>query len=259
MRPQPAPGAYAMPQQPYMFPASGVARLENLSGIFIREEMDITEVLTGWEMPNKYSFFPVDQNGVKVAQRIFRGVEVSTVCDRQCVGNRREFQMPIKLSDMGVDGMDFLLLERPSACCHCDHGDMNIYMVEGGAKNLIGRCYGPCTCCSFGMQIFDATNTLKYAYTGEACQCGVVCRGCPCESCRQVIIGLNDAKGNQVSILTKFTPLAGMISDTDDFLLKFPLGSTVQDKMLLMASMIFLDYCYFESGGGGRRRHHRRY
>jgi hypothetical protein len=48
-----------------------------------------------------------------------------------------------------------------------------------------------------------------------------------------------------------------MVSDADDFMMEFPPSATPEDRMLLMAAMIFMDYCYFEEGPnqGGHRRY----
>jgi Scramblase len=61
-----------------------------------------------------------------------------------------------------------------------------------------------------------------------------------------------------VSHLTKKSKgcLKAMISDADNFDLVFPPGATWQQKALLIASTLFIDYRLFEEKDGGNQNHH---
>jgi hypothetical protein len=231
-------------------PRSGTERLASLGGLYLKQKMDPIEAFLPYEKANKYVFFPIEKSGAKFMNKIFKAKEKSDVILRQFAGPSRPFQMIVKNTDGESDFGDFLFLDRQWVCCQCNKGDLRVTCLEGG-QNYVGRVHGPCTCCGFNIQIFDAQEQLKYQFNGDCCQCGVQCGGCPCESCRTVMFTLNDASGAQISEMKRTRGLlASVISDADDFMLMFPPSATPQDRMLLLAAMIFMDFAYFEAEPG---------
>ena len=56
-----------------------------------------------------------------------------------------------------------------------------------------------------------------------------------------------------------------MVTDADSYQVNFPQVATPNDKLVIIALALMIDYQFFEttssdnSRGGGRRRHHHRY
>eukprot|EP01017_Pseudomicrothorax_dubius_P021817 TRINITY_DN2346_c0_g1_i1.p1 TRINITY_DN2346_c0_g1~~TRINITY_DN2346_c0_g1_i1.p1 ORF type:complete len:308 (-),score=23.27 TRINITY_DN2346_c0_g1_i1:188-1111(-) len=242
------PGYQAVPMlYPVMaVPASGLELMKLLTGIYLKQKLDAIEAFVAYEKANKYKFFPIDQNGNKAGNAIFKAKEKSEPCDRYCFGAGRAFEMTIKLVAGDQEILDFLHLQRPTVCCRCDKGEMTVTLLEGGSQ-VLGFITGPCTCCQLLIRVFDSHRNLRYSLKGDACQCSIVCAGCPCEKCRVTYFTLNDAAGNVISTMQRRSKFfRAMISDADDFSLIFPSGITVEDKCLLIASLIMMDYAYFE-------------
>jgi hypothetical protein len=107
------------------------------------------------------------------------------------------------------------------------------------------------------IHIFDANNNLRFMMKGDCCQAGLICPSCPCENCRETVFFLTDSAGQPISTMRRRTDFFNtMISDADDFILEFPPGATADDRMLLISALIFMDYCYFESGPNQNHHHH---
>lgn len=56
---------------------------------------------------------------------------------------------------------------------------------------------------------------------------------------------------NRLGNLDKKSPgcVKASVSDADNFSMFFPTGASLEDKALLLASILFLDYMYFEEKG----------
>eukprot|EP01017_Pseudomicrothorax_dubius_P047206 TRINITY_DN8440_c0_g1_i1.p1 TRINITY_DN8440_c0_g1~~TRINITY_DN8440_c0_g1_i1.p1 ORF type:complete len:300 (+),score=33.08 TRINITY_DN8440_c0_g1_i1:38-937(+) len=243
---------YAQPPGPYSpyplvpLPASGIELLKVLNGVYLSQKPNVLEKFTGFELENKYRFFPIDQNGNKGGNMIFKAKENSDAIARQFLGGGRAFHMYLKLTSGQMELGDFLLLQKTSTCCRFDRGEMQVTLLEGGPR-IIGFIYGPCTCCELQLQILDINRQVRFTIRGGGCQCGILCPGCPCEPCRVVDFTLYDAVGNPISTMRRRTDfLAQLISNADDFILGFPAGTSVEDKCLLISSLIMMDYAYFE-------------
>merc|ERR1712007_256647 len=94
---------------------------------------------------------------------------------------------------------------------------------------------------------------------GNCCQCGLCCPKFPCEACQTVKFDvLHD--GEIVALMEKKTKgcLANVMldHDADNFSVTYPQYMTdVNHRALLMSSILFLDYMFFEDnnkrGGAG--------
>lgn len=101
--------------------------------------------------------------------------------------------------------------------------------------------------------MFDKKGDLRYKIEGKCCQAGWLCRGYPCDDCQKMKFEVYDSHGTEVTTLNKKSPgcLKSMISDADNFKVKFPKDATKEDKCLIMASTIMIDYMYFEESPTG--------
>jgi len=98
-----------------------------LTGIKVKQKRDLTEILTGCEMENKYKIFrEKGDSGYYEDDEFFMAREESECCQRQCCGSRRSFKIHFEHDDRSDDpsikGRDFLLANRPftwACCCLC--------------------------------------------------------------------------------------------------------------------------------------------
>ncbi|KAL4505487.1 hypothetical protein ABPG72_002549 [Tetrahymena utriculariae] len=248
-----------IPQNMIMVPIQDpLQKLANSQGIFIKQKLELLSALIGWQHENVYKVFQADVNGIQIGNNpMFLCKEKSECMQRIFLkGDMRAFNMSITnetgtaLSGQTVS-TPFLALERPFKCTFFAYNRpvLNVYYVENGSKVLFGYIKNPFQCCLLGCEIYDANNQLKFVIKGKCCQLGLICRGCPCNSCQQYEFTVQSTTGQILTRLLKKSPgcLKSYISNCDDFSMGFPLNSMPQEKALLLSATIFLDYMYFEN------------
>jgi len=251
------PQQYA-PQQYQQAPKDkkGFERLAERDGIFIKQKFDALEAITGCEKGNTYYVFPLSKDGEKKGKRLFKAKEKSSCFAKQCMsGDCRPFQLKVNLESTSeeTDNEPFLLIDRPCKCtCLCfNRPEITVNLVEDGQNVYVGKIRDPWTCCNIINDIYDKDNNLKYKIEGSCCQIGMHCKG-PFACCETIDFDVKTPSGEVISTIQKRSPgcLKALVSDADNFSINFPPNATPEDKALLMAAVMFLDYRYFEEKGG---------
>jgi len=237
----------------------GFDRLVDRDGIFIKQKLDILEAMTGCEQGNTYLVYPLGKDGDKKGKKLFKCKEKSSCFAKQCMtGDCRPFQLKINLEDESeeLDNEAFLLLDRPCKCtCYCfNRPELSVTWVEDGKSQYIGKIIDPWTCCNIINEIYDKDNNFKYKVEGSCLQIGMHCKG-PFECCEKIDFEIKTPSGDVISGIQKKSPgcLAAMVSDADNFSVHFPANASKEDKALIMATVLFLDYRYFEEKGGANK------
>ena len=238
--------------------------LNALQGIYIKQKMNMTEVITGINTANTYQIFELSGSGEPLRKQIFECKETSDCCDRMCVSPEcRAISLDIRKVPMNIDyaaeTVIRLVRECQCTCFCCNRPEMKIYYVEGGQNLYLGRVFDPFDCCSNNYDVFDGNNNKKFHVEAECCQLGFCCQ-CPCDSCQNIEFKLwsGDKQRQESSIWKRGAGCAKeAISLVDNFSVPFPMGSSWQDKALLIALTLMIDYLQFEEqpGNGGRSRH----
>jgi len=239
-----------MQQRVVVQQGGGLEKMKSMPGVYVSQKADLTEMLTGIQMPNKFNFFDLDATGMNAMPlRIFRGNEQSNMMLNQIMqAEDRPFKMFLTMTNGDMDLFNFMYLERPSAFCQCDNGEMRVYCLEGGQR-LIGVIKGPFTWCDYQLNVHDASGNIRYILDGTFCQKGVLCSAsCPCQQCQLSFFNIKDGTGlTTVGDFQRSTTWCSrLFQPNDNYILHFPQQATVEDKMLLMASMILWDFCFFE-------------
>lgn len=232
---------------------TGFQRLDEQTGVFIKQKYETLELVTGCETENKYLVYPLDKSGGdKKGRTMFKAKEKSGCCQRICLtGGCRAFHMDISTYIRGEedDYEPFLKLERPFKCtCLCfQRPEVTVTLVEGGRSEFLGKIIDPWNWCDIEFKIYDSSNTLKYRIDGNCCQLGLCC-ACPCDPCQTVNFNVFNANNEVISTMQKRGAgcVKEMATDADNFALNFPANISVQDKALLMSAVLFLDYRHFE-------------
>lgn len=238
------------------------SKIMNIDGLFIKQKMDLAEVLTGCEFQNTYNIFKKKEGKEKKkGKKIWKAKEKSTYCQRNCVPQGcRAFDLKIKnvnRVDEEADTETCLKLKRPCTCtclC-CNRPFITVNYVENDNDIYIGKIRDPYDFCNRFFIIYDKDDKEIYKLEAYCCQCGLVCKGYPCEPCERVEFLLTDLRTKeQLSPLIKKNKdcLKAMLSDADNFALEFPKNSNWEERSLLMAATLFIDYMMFEEKGGNQ-------
>jgi hypothetical protein len=153
----------------------------------------------------------------------------------------------------------YALFERPFKCTCCC-----LARPEMTAKNMtgsLGKVYEPCTCCDPMFHVMDTKDKVKWKVTADYCQCGICCRN-GCGKCSEVLFPIHSGDKTDLSkessegyIKKLFTGIQELVSDADSFELGFPNNATPEEKMMLIATVLMIDFRFYEDNGNNQRRH----
>jgi hypothetical protein len=240
----------------------GFERLEERQGVFIKQKFDFGEAFSGCEQENVYYVYPVSKDGDKKGKKMFKCKEKSGCCSRQFLSAEcRPFQVIVYTVDDEFEELDnepFLKIDRPCKCtCYCfNRPEILVTWTENGKDEYLGKIRDPWNLCNLLVDIHDKNNDIKYKIDGSCCQLGLFLKGWPCDPCQTIDFDIKSPSGETVSHLQKRSQgcFKAAISDADNFSVFFPPNATKEEKALIMCSVIFLDFRYFEENPNQHRK-----
>jgi hypothetical protein len=150
--------------------------------------------------------------------------------------------------DLVLENYDtyYALLERPFKCTCCCLARPE--MTARNGNTYFGKVREPFTCCDPKYHIIDHENRVKWKITADCCQCGFWC------PCAEVMFPVFSGEKQVLTVETSDgyvkklnAGVQEMISDATNFEISFPLNMTPQDKFMLIATTLMIDYRHFES------------
>ena len=238
----------------YVFVQDPLVELGNSIGAKIHQQIDTLEILTGFEVPNRYHVLVQDFN--KQYKYLFKCKEESSCCQRQCcTSGQREFQMLVKhIANQMMFTQNFkeifAIVDKPYNCpCFCLGRPYMECNYSNGTK--FGEIKEPFTCCNPKFCIYDENNILKYFINCDCCQCGYLCRNNVCGKLSDCLFEICEANGI-VNGNIKRLAAKGMqfLSDSDSYDINFPNNASPVEKLLIILAVILIDYQYFETSPG---------
>jgi hypothetical protein len=246
----------------YGFAQDPLVELANCVGAKIHQQIEMVEIFTGYEVPNRYHVLGQDLNGQY--KYLFKCKEDSTCCQRQfCTSSQREFKMLIKhiqnqsMFSQGFENI-FSIANKPyncSCCCLC-RPYMECNYSDG---TNIGLVEHPFTFCNPKFYILDNNNTLKYTINCDCCQCGYLCANNFCGKLSNCLFEISDSNGVNGNI--QKLPAKGLqiISDADSYDIRFPTTASPSEKLLIIFATLLIDYMFFEYSPGDTQQQGMRY
>ena len=259
------PQGQAMPQfagiQYVFIQNDPLTELDSCTGVTIRQQPEFYEAITGCETANRYHVFGRCPQGYKY---LFKCRENSDFCMRMfCPSEIREFNMEI--SQVLYNGQNQLFANafKPLKCsCFCCNRPEII--VNVGDRN-VGKIVHLFTCCDPEFDVYDASGMVKYFVNADCCQCGIMCSKNICGKFSNAVFNIYAPGSNNIIGTINKMPaqsFAEFATDADSYEISFPQGISPDDKMLIIALGLMIDYQYFETDGNnkkGRRKRRRRY
>ena len=273
---QPVPQVGAVPPPSfggiqYVYVPDPMAELAMSTGVLIKQQAQFLEQITGCESPNRYYVFSQSpQGGMKL---LFKCKEYSECCMRNCCpAKSREFNMAVKhiatAANLNEDfNTPFVDIRKPFKCtCFClDRPEM---LIKYGANNQpLGRIKQPYTCFDPMFSTYDSTGNKRYTIHADCCQCGLLCANNFLGKLSEVTFHIY-SNGNMTSppsgsITKKSATASELVTSADSYQVNFPRDATPEDKMVLIAAGLMIDYQFFEESASdsnnSTRSHHYRY
>ncbi len=237
------------------------AELLEANEVIIEQKIELMEVLTGCETPNRYNVYLVDKN--KQKKYLFKCKEESNWFCRNCLpSSGRSFSLRMihiissnKKTDYKKTIADF---DRDFTFLCCCRPRMQAYYKGEPGDNAkdkkrqpMGKVLEPCGIAP-QLLIYAPNGTVKYKIYGEYCQCGFWARDLSVGKCYEVDFWIYEgnadvSKSKPVGNVHKvFKGLSELVTDCDAFILTFPKKAKAVDRILLIGSVIMLDYRFYE-------------
>jgi hypothetical protein len=145
------------------------AFLEHSTGIFIEQQFNLVEALSGCEAKNRYAVHQL-VNGLPGAQTMFIREE-SECCQRICCGPSRSLTLFVH---EGVDKQGRIIAQIKkqfgcSACC-CLRPHFDVF--DSHAEQL-GSIEDPCALCVLNQRVNNPQGHTDYVIAGGCCQLGL--------------------------------------------------------------------------------------
>ena len=229
----PGPTAVWMPmvmQDPPAGCPEGLEFLLPLDRVFVRQQMEVLEMLTGWEGANRYEVLNA------YGQRLFMAMESSEVCERQCCGPQRSFKMGL-FNSLGKEILQFQREFRCFNCCGlCCAQEVRVYAPPG---SLIGRVDQEAECWKTKLALSDAGGNKALRVVGPCCVCDIAEQF-------QLLSATGDAPVGAIS--KQWSGLVKeLFSTADNFGVSFPADLDVKLKAVVLAAAILIDFMHYEN------------
>ncbi|XP_042553500.1 phospholipid scramblase 1 [Dipodomys spectabilis] len=228
----------AAPQPPLHCPP-GLEYLSQIDQILVHQQIELLEVITGFETNNKYEI----KNSL--GQRVYVATEDTDFCTRNCCGAARPFTLRI----LDHTGREVITLERPlrcsSCCCPCCLQEIEIQAPPGVPIGYVAQAWHPCLP-KFTVQNERKEDVLKIVGPCVVCSC---CSDIDFEIKsldEEVIVG-KISKHWSGFVREAFT-------DADNFGIQFPLDLDVKMKAVMLGACFLIDFMFFEHTGDKQQR-----
>ncbi|KAL2804493.1 phospholipid scramblase 1 isoform 2, partial [Daubentonia madagascariensis] len=203
----------------------GLEYLSQIDQLLIHQQIELLEVLTGFETNNKYEI----KNSL--GQRVYFAVEDTDFCTRNCCGPSRPFTLRI-LDNMGKE---VITLERPlrcsSCCCPCCLQEIEIQAPPGVPVGYVTQTWHPCLP-KFTIQNEKREDVLKITGPCIVCSC---CADIDFEIKsldEQILVGKISKQWTGI--------LREAFTDADNFGIQFPLDLDVKMKAVMMGACFLI-------------------
>lgn len=235
--------------------------LDQATGAFIKQKVEMYEIVTGCETKNRYSI-SLKIKGWNKLYKAFKCKEESSWCMRNCCsGERREFKMNIKYSPNGLNDMGddyssqcFAELDRPYKCTFFNLNRPELTVKLCKEDKVIGTIIEPCSCSRVLLETKNENLETIYHFDVECAQPGIAWRAFTCGAIEKVEFPILkvDKKTGCSSVDGKILRLgrsydeAVIGSDADNYDITFPERATAQEKFLILSTTMLIDFRYFE-------------
>lgn len=208
----------------------GLEYLTQIDQLLVQQQIELLEVLTGFETNNKYLITN------SLGQQVYFAAEQTDCLMRMCCGGGRSFEISI-LDNMGREVMH---LSRPLRCglCWCPQSCTHEVEVCAPPGVPIGYIIQKTSC---WLPEFDVCNVRREKVLHVSGPC------CPC-GCVDIPFHVLANDGSEIGAITKQFRgfLAEAFTDADRFGITFPMNLDVNVKATLMGALFLIDFMFFE-------------
>nr|XP_054931102.1 phospholipid scramblase 2-like [Dermacentor andersoni] len=212
----------------------GLEYLVQIDHLLVHQAIQIMEIVTPWEMQNRY----IVKN--TMGQFVFMAIEQSGCLERQCCGNIR----PLEMALLDYRNDQVLRLFRPlrcdcsCLCCCC----LQVMDVRDASMAMMGSLRMEFAIIFPNFSVLDSQGNVVLLIKGPFCTTSICCQ--------DVVFDILGTDGvTKLGAITKnwvgFVREVGTAAD--NFTVTFPLDLDVKIKAVLLGAVFLIDYIYFET------------
>ncbi|XP_074689949.1 phospholipid scramblase 1-like isoform X1 [Strix aluco] len=217
----------------------GLEYLTQIDQILIHQQIELLEILTGFETSNRYEIKNT------LGQIVYCAAEDTDCCTRNCCGPARPFTLRI------IDnlGHEVITLQRPlrcSSCCFpCCLQELEVQAPPGTPVGYVVQNWHPCLP-KFTIQDEKRMDVLKIIGPCVICSC--------CEDINFEVKSVDESStvGRISKQWTGF--LKEAFTDADNFGISFPMDLDVKMKAVMIGACFLIDFMFFEHAGDKQQR-----
>jgi len=220
----------------------GFEYLTQLDQVLIKQKTSMIEMITSFEVANKYKI--LNNQGQQCYYAFEKQGGCGTHCQRQLCGPNRKFK--IEVCDNNKDVI--FRIKRPfkwcaggnwCACIRCFQDEVKVEDKDGNALGYVRQAFSKW---KPHYTILDHDKDKKFEIWGPCC---------PCTLCNKTIdFPVTKYKDDDKVIANITKQWSGfareMFTDADTFGVTFPMDLDVRLKATLMGAVFLIDFMYFE-------------
>ncbi|ELT89117.1 hypothetical protein CAPTEDRAFT_223171 [Capitella teleta] len=217
----------------------GLEYLTLIDQLLVKQQIELAEVLLGWECNNRYAITN------SVGQQVYFCSEESDVCMRQMCKNNRPFTFHVTDNT----GQEVIRLNREFKCCAmgcCWCAGMDCCAHEVTVEAPVGTVVGYATHRKSGwhpyITLYNADHEQVAHVDGPCCVCN-----CPC--CGDIDFKVTSKdRSTEIGNISKHWSGAfqEVFTAAQNFQISFPMDMDVRIKAVMMGALFLVDFLYFE-------------
>ncbi|XP_072036851.1 phospholipid scramblase 1-like [Amphiura filiformis] len=229
----------------------GLEYLTQLDQLIVHQQLELMEVITGFDFKNRY------QIKNSLGQQVYFAYEESTFCCRCWCQSHREFSMTVTDNT----GLEVIRMHRPwkycssaGSCCCADAADCcsDEITVESPPGQVIAKIRHAGSKWLPHLEVKDATDQVVFHIWGPSCcLCQTVC----CTEDLDFKIYTKDGETEVGNIAKQW---AGAVREcftkVSHFGIQFPIDLDVKMKAALIGATMLIEYLYIESQHDGENQ-----
>ena len=231
----------------YSYVKDPISEIENCTGVLIKQFPDSYNFISGFETCNKYYIFGIGKNGYKY---LFKCEEnIDCFMNIFCPMSNKKLNMNLihissnSPSDPGVKVGNIIKPYSFSCCCICRP---ELILTLEDSNETVGKIKEDFSCFSNSYKVLNIKNKSRFLVTANCCQCGLFLSNSICGNNSDVSFSIEEPiTHEQFGVITK--QLIGDKKTGDQsFEIKFPKNANSNDKLLLTALGIMIDYQFLD-------------
>ncbi|XP_043558633.1 phospholipid scramblase 2-like [Chiloscyllium plagiosum] len=209
----------------------GLEYLTQVDQLLVHQQVELLEVLTGFETNNKY------QIKNSLGQLVYFAAEENDFCNRNCCGNLRSFDMKI-LDNLGQEVINlYRPLRCAGCCCPCCLQELEVKAPPGEPVGYVIQTWDIC------LPKFTIQNEKKEPVLKIIGPC------CICNCCSDIDFKVTNLDESETvgKISKQWTGLTReAFTDATNFGIQFPMDLDVKMKAVMLGACFLIDYVFFE-------------